>query len=504
MSGTRPLLFTVALVGILDGCRTATPVTSQVRDVASNDRAAALNGFRNNCGLCHSKFKAANDTVLLNNLKNVSVDIKDKLAWNANESDPADDDGRMPPMADDAYPEGAPNRYKILRDNPSLKLAMLALLDGAAAPSSLPNLPLSDIKLPPNFKIAVFAAVPGARSMALSPQGTLYIGTGGLGSSVKDRVFVIPNAASMPSYSGQPLAITKGVGGAALAQPNGVAFANGSLYVAEWNRIVRYDDIEGHWTSPAAPVNISGSFFNLIKYHEWKYLAFGPDNKLYVGVGSHSNIHAAENPYASIVRLNPDGSNIEVFARGIRNSVGFDWHPSSKELWFTDNGCDQLGPNSPPDELNRAPAMGMHFGFPFCFGKDTFVDRFAAGKTCADSTPPVASLDPHSAALGMKFYTGSMFPAEYENAVFIAEHGSWARAQFNLPPTGFQVVVAKLSGNTLMSSTPFARGWSNYQTGAQEKNWGRPTDVLVMPDGALLVSDSNGVIYRITYEANGS
>jgi len=340
----------------------------------------------------------------------------------------------------------------------------------------------SDIKLPPGFRIQVFASdVPGARSMSLSPNGTLFVGTRGTGTvyAVLDK--------NKDSKADEVIELATG-----LESPNGVAFRNGALYVAENSRVIRFDDIENNLKEDA-PYSVVNETFPTDKSHGWKFIAFGPDGKLYVPVGAPCNICLRDDErYASILRMDPDGSSLEVFASGIRNTVGFDWHPNTKELWFTDNGRDMLGDNIPPDELNHAPQKGLHFGFPFFHGGDIKDPEFGEGKNPDDYIKPVQKLGPHVAALGMRFYTGQMFPAEYRNQVFIAEHGSWNRSE----RIGYRVMLVKLNGNTAVSYEPFAEGW------LQGNNvTGRPVDVLVMPDGALLVSDDyGGVIYRIYYE----
>jgi glucose/arabinose dehydrogenase len=228
-------------------------------------------------------------------------------------------------------------------------------------------------------------------------------------------------------------------------------------------------------------------------HHGWKFIRFGPDGWLYVPVGAPCNICEREDArYASIMRMKPDGSSLEVFASGIRNTVGFDWHPATKELWFTDNGRDMLGDDMPPDELNRAPQKGMNFGFPYCHGKNISDPQYGAKHACSQSIPPEQELGPHVAALGMRFYTGATFPAEYRNQIFIAEHGSWNRSH----KIGYRVMLVRLEGNRVVKYEEFARGWLQ-----GESAWGRPVDVQVMPDGALLVSDDDaGAIYRIAYK----
>jgi glucose/arabinose dehydrogenase len=276
-----------------------------------------------------------------------------------------------------------------------------------------------------------------------------------------------------------------------LDTPNGVAVREGALYVAEISRILRYDAIEDRLRNPPPPVVVTDALPQ-DRHHGWKFIAFGPDGRLYVPIGAPCNICEREDPrYASITRMNPDGSGFEVYARGVRNTVGFDWHPQTKELWFTDNGRDLMGDDVPPDELNRAPTPGLHFGYPHCHGSAIPDPEFAKGRPCAQFTAPVRTLGAHVAALGMRFYRGGMFPAEYRGDVFVAEHGSWNRSR----KVGYRVMRARLDGSTARSYEPFASGWLK-----GEEEWGRPVDVLEMPDGALLVSDDKaGAVYRITY-----
>jgi glucose/arabinose dehydrogenase len=339
---------------------------------------------------------------------------------------------------------------------------------------------LDRIKLPPGFSIAVFAAqVPGARSMTLGAQGTLFVGTMGDG-----RVYAIPDATS-GTVARAVVTIARG-----LNMPNGVAFRDGNLYVAEVNRILRFDAIEGSLRTPPVPVVVTDTLPR-DRHHGWKFIRFGPDGKLYVPVGAPCNICEPADPYASILRINPDGSGLETYARGIRNTVGFDWSPDTAQLWFTDNGRDWLGDNAPPDELNRAPEAGMHFGYPYLHGRNIPDPQYGKGKDLSLFTPPAMELGPHVAALGMRFYTGTMFPEEYRGHVFIAEHGSWNRST----PIGYRITLVRRDGERALSYETFAEGWR-----ADGSVWGRPVDLQVMPDGALLVSDDfGGAIYRISY-----
>ncbi|MGH8057768.1 MAG: PQQ-dependent sugar dehydrogenase [Candidatus Entotheonellia bacterium] len=343
------------------------------------------------------------------------------------------------------------------------------------------DLPLEKIKLPPGFEIGIYAKnVPNARSMVLTPAGTLFVGTRSAGNvyAMVDR--------DHDHRADRVITLAQG-----LNMPNGVAFRDGALYVAEVNRVLRFDGIEARLTNPPAPVIVSDRFPK-DRSHGWKFIRFGPDGLLYVPVGAPCNICEPDpNRYAAIMRMRPDGSGLETFARGVRNTVGFDWHPETQDLWFTNNGRDRLGDNVPPDDLNHAPRAGLHFGYPYCHGGEILDPEFGAKQACADFIPPVQKLGPHVAALGMRFYTGEMFPPEHRKQVFIAEHGSWNRST----PIGYRVTRVRLEGNRALSYEVFAEGWLQGR-----RAWGRPVDVLVMPDGALLVSDDSAdVIYRISY-----
>jgi len=341
---------------------------------------------------------------------------------------------------------------------------------------------LNKIKLPPGFHISLYAEnIEGARSLCLSPKGTLFVGTRGQG-----RVYAVLDT-NRDFKADQIITIATG-----LNMPNGVAFRDGSLYVAEVNQVLRFDNIESRLSNPPKPVVVNDSFPD-DQHHGWKFIRFGPDGLLYVPVGAPCNIcERSDKRYASIMRMKPDGTGLELFASGIRNTVGFDWNPRTKELWFTDNGRDWLGDNLPPDELNYAPRKGMHFGFPYCHGKNISDPEFGKKHKCSEFTPAALELGPHAAALGMRFYTGKMFPEQYQNQIFIAQHGSWNRKT----PIGYRVAVVKLEGNKPIREEIFAEGW--LQNG---EVWGRPVDLEVMPDGSLLVSDDYvDVIYRITYQ----
>lgn len=362
-----------------------------------------------------------------------------------------------------------------------MKLAATALaVSLAASCPAQARIDLERLKLPPGFEVSVFAQnVPGARSMALGDKGTLFVGSVGEG-----RVYAIPNDGKKAT---KVEAIASG-----LNMPNGVAVKDGALYVAEVDKVWRYDAIESHLPRPPKPTLVYGKYPH-DRHHGWKFIRFGPDGWLYVPVGAPCNICEPPDPYASITRLKPDGSAMEVYARGIRNSVGFDWDPRTKELWFTDNGRDLMGDDLPSDELNHAPKPGMNFGYPYCHQGDTPDPELGKKRSCSEFTPPAAKLGAHVASLGMRFYNGSMFPPEYRDRVFIAEHGSWNRTQ----KSGYRVVSAKIENGKVVDVQPFLEGFLDAHANS---NWGRPVDVQVMPDGALLVSDDQAnAIYRISY-----
>jgi glucose/arabinose dehydrogenase len=376
-------------------------------------------------------------------------------------------------------------------------VAAVQQLPASTIPASQPSadLPLHLIKMAPGFHIEVYASgVTNARQMVLGSKGTLFVGTrnppdGNVVYAIVDK--------NNDQKADQVLTIAKG-----LNEPNGVAFRDGALYVGEIHRIIRFDGIEDRLASPGQPVVVNDKL-PADRHHGQKFIGFGPDGLLYVPVGAPCNVCERDNPqYATILRMKPDGSGLEAFAHGVRNTVGFDWHPRTRELWFTDNGRDNMGDDVPRDELNTAPKAGMHFGFPYCHQGDVADPELGAKRPCSEFQPPARQLDAHVAAIGMTFYTGTMFPEEYRNQIIIAEHGSWNRSV----PQGYRLSLVKLEGNKVVSYTRFAEGWLRGLKPAPAGGamvgdvWGRPADVLVMPDGALLVSDDRaGVIYRISY-----
>jgi glucose/arabinose dehydrogenase len=354
--------------------------------------------------------------------------------------------------------------------------------------------PPDAIRLPPGFRIAVYAAdVPNARQMALGPQGVVFVGSRSAG-----------NVYAVVDRDGDHRAEQVHVLARGLNQPSGVVYRDGALYVAEVQRILRYRDVARDLGRPPE-AEVVTSAYPSDAHHGWKFIAFGPDGHLYVPVGAPCNVCEPPGPlHATITRLDardarPEAvgrdARPEVIARGVRNSVGFDVHPETGELWFTDNGRDWLGDDQPPDELNRLTKPGEHFGFPYCHGAGLADPEHNGGRPCDRFTPPARALGPHVAALGMRFYTGRMFPASYRGGIFIAEHGSWNRSI----PTGYRVTFVRVEGGRAVSYETFAEGWLEGNVAG-----GRPADVLVLPDGSLLVSDDKaGRIHRITYDGGG-
>jgi glucose/arabinose dehydrogenase len=342
---------------------------------------------------------------------------------------------------------------------------------------------VNDLKLPAGFRIAVYAAdVPNARQMALGPGGVVFVG-----SKSEGKVYAVVDR------DGDHTADQVHVLARGLNQPSGVAFRDGALYVAAVNRVLRWRDIARNLAQPAEPEVVSDAFPS-DAHHGWKFIAFGPDGRLYVPVGAPCNVCPPPGPlHATITRLDVAGGRPEVVAHGVRNSVGFDFQPGTGQLWFTENGRDWLGDDQPPDELNRLTKPGEHFGFPHCNGEGLADPDHNGGRACREFTAPARLLDPHVAAIGMRFYTGTAFPEKYRGGIFIAEHGSWNRSS----PVGYRVTFVKVEGERATAYEPFVTGWLKGTTAS-----GRPADVLVMPDGALLVSDDKaGRLYRISHDA---
>jgi glucose/arabinose dehydrogenase len=352
--------------------------------------------------------------------------------------------------------------------------------------------PAAQWVVPAGFLVDVFAdKVENARDMALGPRGTVFVGSQRAG-----KVYAVVDR------NGDHKADRVVVIASGLSQPNGVAVRNGALYVATTNRILRFDDIEQHLDAPPAPVVVRDSLPNPTAGHTWKFIAFGPDDLLYMSVGAPCNTCISPPTVSTILRMKSDGSKLEVYAEGVRNTVGFDWHPQTHELWFTDNGRDGLGDDLPNDELNVAWKAGLHFGFPFCHQGDVPDPEFGAQRACSTTEPPVQKLGAHVASIGMRFYTGSMFPARYRNAAIIAQHGSWNRSK----PSGYRVMVAFTNGRRVTGYETFLDGFMpNRESapggwGAQAASSGRPADVLQLSDGSVLISDDTGNrILRVSY-----
>jgi len=345
---------------------------------------------------------------------------------------------------------------------------------------------LDQIKLQPGFKIEVWAAeVPNARSMAISDNGIVFVG------NRQDK-----NVYALVDENGDGKAEAKFILAEGLKMPNGVAYKDGDLYVAEVSRILRFKDIKNTLNNPSYEVIYDQ--YPTKTHHGWKFIAFGPDGMLYVPVGAPCNIcESDEKIFASITRLDVDtpGSKPEIVAHGVRNTVGFDWHPETKELWFTDNGRDMLGDDTPDCELNRVTADGQHFGYPYWHaGTVKDPDFGSKGKEASAYVAPAAKLGAHVAPLGMRFYEGEMFPAAYKNQVIIAKHGSWNRTK----KSGYEVVMAELDGSgNVTGQQVFATGWLDE---ASQEVWGRPVDVQELADGSLLISDDMAnCIYRVSY-----
>ncbi len=379
------------------------------------------------------------------------------------------------PAAAPALPPGSP---LIGRPDGNEAAAKLAPVAAPPLPAAADKLPTAQLKLPPGFNIEVYASgIANTRSLRVGDKGTVFVGTR-FGNKItaivkKDGKTEIKTVAS------------------GLYRPNGLAYHNGTLYIAELSQISKIDNIENVLDNPPKPTVI---YTDLPKdeAHGWKFIAIGPDNKLYMEVGQPGNNVLHDKDHGQIRRINLDGTGAEVVAKGVRHSVGFDWNPVNKQLYFSDNGRDWLSEDVPQDELNRVTKVGEHFGAPYCYQGNILDPEFGWGHSCSEFTAPVALTGPHSAGLGMRFYTGNMFPREYKNAIILARHGSWNRSK----KFGGDVVLIKLNKDgTVRSIEPFITGFL-----VDNKYVGRPVDVQQMADGSLLLSDDwNGAIYRITY-----
>lgn len=395
-------------------------------------------------------------------------------------------------------PQGSPQASQMTSEDRKIVMDYVQSITPSLPGSG--GLPLANLKLPTGFAIELFAKAEGARSLAVSPDGIVFVGTGGFSNvDPQGRVHAI-----VPTTSGRKVIALAWN----LDNPNGVALQGNDLYVAEQSRVIKFANaieyVKTHITQPnsqtSAPYSVVYSDLPEQSNHSWKYLGFGPDNKLYINIGAPCNICMPDrNTFASIFRLSLDGTNFERVARGVRNTVGFAWHPETKELWFTDNGRDQLGDDIPPDELNHLTQLDQDFGFPYCHGKNIRDPQFGQNQDCDGNTftKPEAELGAHVAALGMTFYQGNQFPSAYKNSIFIAEHGSWNREA----KSGYRLSLVQFApdgeSGTNVRYQPFISGWLN---DTNQTNWGRPVDVKNYIDGSLLLSDDQaGAIYRIFY-----
>lgn len=356
-------------------------------------------------------------------------------------------------------------------------VSLLLLLPFAASTAA----PLDRVVLPAGFHVAVYSdQVPKAREIALGANGTVFVGSGDAG-----KVYALTDS-HHDGVADKVQVIASG-----LRDPIGVAFHDGDLYVSAVSRILVLRGIEQHLDAPPKPELITDKL-PTEGHHGGRFLAFGPDGKLYVPIGAPCNICDPGPDHGKLLRMNADGSDMQDVARGLRNSVGFDWQPGTKRLWFTDNGRDELGDDVPSDELNEITRTGEHFGYPYCHQGDTLDPQFGKGKSCKDYAAPVLKLGAHVASLGMRFYNGSQFPAAYKGAIIVAEHGSWNRSK----KSGYRVMVVRLKGSKVVSYEPLITGFEK-----DEQVGGRPADVQPLPDGSLLVSDDlAGAIYRVTYQ----
>ena len=372
-----------------------------------------------------------------------------------------------------------------------LFLSLTFFLSDVSSKNSYMDTFLEKIELPDGFKIEIYASdVENARSMTVSPSGTIFVG-----NRKSDNVFALIDENNDGKVDKKYLITDK-----LKNMPNGVAFHNGNLYVAEVNKIWVFKDIENklklideNGLYPEDPILITDDFPS-DKHHGWKYIAIGPDNKLYVPVGAPCNIcESRDEIYSTITRMDLDGSNREIYARGVRNTVGFTWNKQTGEMWFTDNGRDMLGDNFPPCELNKVTKPDQHYGYPYCHGGDISDPEFGSKYSCEDFIKPMQNLGPHVAPLGLKFYNGDMFPEEYKGDIFIAEHGSWNRTK----KIGYRITRVKIKDNKSVGYEPFISGWLEKDI---NDAWGRPVDIVILKDGSMLISDDYAnVIYRVTY-----
>ena len=374
----------------------------------------------------------------------------------------------------------------------AMRAILSAMLFTVFGSNAVAAVKLDQLRLPPGFRIELVTdAVPNARQMALGRweggKGTVYVGSMRAG-----KVYAVEIGAASRA--------TVRIIASDLEMPSGVAWRDGKLYVAAVSKVLRFDGIDDTSSAdaarPRAGVQV-GAAFPSETHHGWKFIAFGPDGKLYVPVGAPCNVCVPDDRHGVIQRMNADGSGLETVARGVRNSVGFDWSPVDQALWFTDNGRDMLGDDLPADELDRVTRIGQHFGFPFCHQGDTPDPEFGKQRPCSEFSPPAVKLGAHVAAIGMRFYNGTQFPAAYRGNAFIAEHGSWNRST----KSGYQVVRVRVDAEGKAAAPePFVQGWLQTGNDGQESVWGRPADVLNLPDGSMLISDDlAGAVYRVRY-----
>jgi glucose/arabinose dehydrogenase len=385
----------------------------------------------------------------------------------------------MPAGAQQPLPNPLPMGHPLLGRPDTEEAKRLAPVAPPPLPTPAEQLPVAKLKAPQGFKIELYAAgVDNARTLRQGDNGTVFVS-----SRIKDKIHAIVDKNGKREVK---------VIASVLHRPNGIVLHNGTLYIAELSQISKIENIESNLDNPPKPTVI---FSDLPKEeaHGWKFLTVGPDNKLYFQVGAPCNICMPSERHATIYRLNLDGSGLEVVAKGIRQIVGMDWHPVSKQLYFTENSRDWLSEDIPEDKLNRVAQPGKdNFGFPYCHQGNIPDSEFGWGHSCDEFTKPLALLGPHTAPLGMRFYTGSQFPADYRNQIIVARHGSWNRTN----KIGGDLVLIKLNPDgTFGSMEPFVTGF------IENNNYvGRPADVMVMKDGSLLVSDDyNGAVYRISY-----
>jgi glucose/arabinose dehydrogenase len=455
-------------------------------DRAPTSLSDVAKGFHDSCTRCHEQY-ASLAAVTANKQA-----IFARLSW-------IGDGSGFQHVATDMPQEGSPEGQHLMDfASRTLRLAMLDFVRSTGPESN--DYPVSRLHVPAGFRISLVAKLPGARSIARASDGTIFVSTGGF-TNPKTVIYRLKdwNGDGRIDQNEVDTPIT------GLDDPNGVAFRNGKLYVAQVDRVLVYSNILSvpRGRAASSPTRLPQQLPS-VTLHGWKFIRFAPppnDNWLYVPVGAPCNICKPPSPHAAIYRFDVNSSAVETVARGVRNTVGFDFNPTTGNLWFTENGRDSLGDDLPPDELNEVTGPGLHFGYPYCHGRgivDPGISFEWPIMSCADTVEPVQELAPHAAALGMRFYRGSQFPREFQKQIFIAEHGSWNRSKKN----GYRVTTVKMI-NGRPRYEPFVTGWLNEQTQAA---WGRPVDVEELPDGSLLISDdgidgtvTDGALYRVEY-----